>query len=116
MSEKQSMEPTLTDSLGDSTKTLSKKRSKPKPVFLWGVQEVTRWLRRHCPTYYGLYGNIFSEHEISGRALVNLDMRKLEQMGINNPDHRSELLNQILKLRIKHEQAELKALQKQSSF
>ncbi|XP_077991513.1 sterile alpha motif domain-containing protein 12-like [Glandiceps talaboti] len=104
------------DSQSGSLKSPSKKKPKSKSVFMWNVVDVTKWLRRYCPTYYGLYGNIFEEHEISGRALVKLDMRKLEQMGIPSREHRSELLNYILKLRVKHEQVELKALLKGSSF
>ncbi|XP_002735492.1 protein aveugle-like [Saccoglossus kowalevskii] len=101
---------TSPDSPKGLRKSVNKKKSKGRPVFLWSVSDVSKWLRRHCPLYYGLYGNLFEEHEISGRALVHLNSRKLDQMGINNADHRSELMNQFLRLRLKHEQMELRNL------
>ena len=35
--------------------------------------------------------------DINGRALMRLDDEKLERLGVDHPNHRYELLNEILK-------------------
>ncbi|XP_038056674.1 protein aveugle-like [Patiria miniata] len=81
-----------------------------KTVYHWGNAEVLRWLKKY-DQYNTLYSQVFQEHDLSGRALVRLNPIRMEKMGITNPDHRSDLLERILRLRLKHEQNELKILQ-----
>ena len=33
--------------------------ARPKPVYLWTVQDVQKWLRRHCSEYYPFYAEKF---------------------------------------------------------
>ncbi|XP_071965341.1 sterile alpha motif domain-containing protein 12-like [Antedon mediterranea] len=84
-------------------------RSK-KSVFKWDNCDVLRWLRKHHLQYYQLYGANFKEHDISGRALIKLNLIKLEKMEIDDQMHRNDLLEYILRLRLKHEQTELRLL------
>ncbi|XP_022102618.1 protein aveugle-like [Acanthaster planci] len=104
----------------DKTHTAKAKHKKMKPnepggrtkktVYHWGNVEVLRWLRKY-EQYHNLYSQMFEEHDLSGRALVRLNPVRMEKMGITNPDHRVDLLERILRLRLKHEQNELKIIQ-----
>lgn len=75
-----------------------------------------KWLKRHCEEYYGLYGQLFLEHEITGRSLVRMNDVSLERMGINDAEHREELCRIILKLKLKSDILEMKDLEKKSEF
>ncbi|RLU22086.1 hypothetical protein DMN91_006466 [Ooceraea biroi] len=35
------------------------KTARPRPVYLWNVLDVQKWLRRHCSDYYQLYHEKF---------------------------------------------------------
>ncbi|KAG5324070.1 AVE protein, partial [Pseudoatta argentina] len=35
------------------------KTTRPRPVYLWNVLDVQKWLRRHCSDYYQLYYELF---------------------------------------------------------
>jgi len=87
---------------------------RPKPVFFWHNADVMKWMKRHCEQYYGLYGNAFLENEITGRSLVRITDSTLERMGISDPDHRDNILNTILKLKLKTDIIEIKDLEKKS--
>nr|XP_054771837.1 protein aveugle-like [Lytechinus pictus] len=92
---------------------LNKKSSRvKKSVYLWTPTDVRSWLQKKHRDYFERYYSLFLEHDISGRALVRLNELKLERMGIENKEHRIDLHEQILKLRIKHEQNELRLLRK----
>lgn len=38
---------------------LQNKTARPRPVYLWNVLDVQKWLRRHCSDYYQLYHEKF---------------------------------------------------------
>ncbi|XP_033644579.1 protein aveugle-like [Asterias rubens] len=89
----------------------SRSKNTKKTVYHWGNAEVIRWLRKHHTHYYNQYSRVFQEHDLSGRALVRLDPIRMEKMGITNSEHIADLLEHIFRLRLKHEQNELKILQ-----
>lgn len=74
-----------------------------------------KWLKRHAEDYYGLYGHLFLEHEITGRSLIRMNENTLERMGILDPSHRDDLYRAILKLKLKSDILELKDLEKKTS-
>ncbi|XP_039277041.1 protein aveugle [Nilaparvata lugens] len=94
---------------GNKPKT---RAERPKPVFLWTVAEVQKWLRRHCSDYYPLHGDKFLHHEITGRVLVRINDNTLLRMGIDNPEHRQEIWREIMKLRLKTDILEIKDLER----
>jgi hypothetical protein len=73
-----------------------------------------KWMRRHCEHYYGEYGQLFLEHEITGRSMVRMSEVTLERMGIKDPTHRDDLCRIILKLKLKSDILEMKDLEKKS--
>ena len=87
---------------------------RPKPVFFWSNAEVMKWLKRHCELYYGLYGNVFLENEITGRSLVRITDSTLERMGITDAGHRDDIQRSILKLKLKTDIIEIKDLERKS--
>lgn len=40
---------------------LQNKTARPRPVYLWTVVDVQKWLRRHCSDYYPLYWEKFQQ-------------------------------------------------------
>uniref|UniRef100_A0A1B6EFB1 SAM domain-containing protein n=1 Tax=Clastoptera arizonana TaxID=38151 RepID=A0A1B6EFB1_9HEMI len=86
--------------------------ARPKPVYLWSVFEVQKWLRRHCSDYYPLYGERFQFHEITGRALVRINEGTLLRLGIENANHRQEIWREIMKLRLKTDILEIRDLER----
>lgn len=77
------------------------KAARPKPVYLWSVADVVKWLRRHCSEECGAYADYFVQHEITGLALVRVNENILRRLGVDNQAHRQEILRQIMKLRLK---------------
>ena len=63
------------------------KTTRPRPVYLWNVLDVQKWLRRHCSDYYQLYHEKFlyvsyilifiSKHDIN-TFYVNPELFRLE--------------------------------------
>uniref|UniRef100_A0A8B9XFZ0 SAM domain-containing protein n=1 Tax=Bos mutus grunniens TaxID=30521 RepID=A0A8B9XFZ0_BOSMU len=53
-----------------------------RPVVLWSQQDVCKWLKKHCPHNYLVYVEAFSQHAITGRALLRLNAEKLQRMGL----------------------------------
>lgn len=86
--------------------------NRPKPVFFWNNADVMKWLKRQCEEYYGMYGNLFVEHEITGRSMVRMNAASLSRMGIADPRHRDDLLRTILKLKLKSDILDLKDLER----
>ncbi|KAI1306005.1 Protein aveugle [Halotydeus destructor] len=101
------------ESSGQMTTTTTDNR-RPKPVFFWNNTDVMKWLKRHCEEYYGLYGQMFLEHEITGRQLVRMTDITLQRMGINEAQHRDDLCRIIMKLKLKSDILEMKDLEKKS--
>lgn len=92
-------------------------RSKTKPLSFWTSADVNKWLKKHGGHCHDLYGELFLQQEVTGRTLIRLNEIKLEKIGINNPQHRQELMHYILKLRLRHESTDLKNLdQKGTGF
>ena len=92
------------------------KANRPKPVFFWNNAEVMKWLKRHGSDYYGMYGHLFVEQEITGRSLVRMNEATLARMAVSNPAHRDELCRAILKQKLKSDILDLKDLEKKSQF
>ncbi|XP_055013581.1 sterile alpha motif domain-containing protein 12 [Boleophthalmus pectinirostris] len=81
-----------------------------KPVALWTVQDVCKWLKKHCPNQHQIYSDAFKQHDITGRALMRLTDRKLERMGIVQEAQRQHILQQVLQLRVREEVRTLQLL------
>jgi len=94
------------------TSDQTNKSNRPKPVFFWNNADVMKWLNRHCEEYHGLYGNLFVEHEITGRSMVRMNAVSLSRMGIADARHRDDLLRTILKLKLKSDILDLKDLER----
>ncbi|KAK7489080.1 hypothetical protein BaRGS_00019741 [Batillaria attramentaria] len=86
-------------------------KGKPKPLHFWTSADVNKWWRKHGGLCYQLYGDLLTEHDVGGRTLIRMNEIKLEKIGITNVEHRHELMQHILRLRLKHEMAELKNLE-----
>ncbi|GFO21118.1 sterile alpha motif domain-containing protein [Plakobranchus ocellatus] len=83
-------------------------KGRPKPLHFWTSADVNKWLRKHGGLYYELYGDLLSKHEVTGRTLIRMNDIKLEKMGILDATHRHDLMQFILRLRLKHEMSDLK--------
>ncbi|MED6291203.1 Sterile alpha motif domain-containing protein 10 [Characodon lateralis] len=81
-----------------------------RPVVLWSQQDVCKWLKKHCPHNYLTYVEAFSQHAITGRALLRLNGEKLERMGLVQDTLRQELLQQVLQLQVQEEGRNLQLL------
>lgn len=86
-------------------------KGKPKPLYFWTSADVNKWWRKHGGLCYQLYGDLLTEHDVGGRTLIRMNEIKLEKIGITNVEHRHELMQHILRLRLKHEMADLKNLE-----
>ena len=98
-----------------STASQSEKKG-PRHVINWNNGDVMKWLKRHCEEYYGLYGHLFLEHEITGRSLIRISEVTLQRMGISNPQHCDEICRIIFKLKLKSDIPELLDLDKKSEI
>jgi hypothetical protein len=47
--------------LSEHVCTFQNKTARPRPVYLWTVVDVQKWLRRHCSDYYPLYWEKFQQ-------------------------------------------------------
>jgi len=98
---------------GYSTSTVTKNEEKrPKSVFFWNNADVMKWLKRHCEEYYGLYGQLFLEHEITGRPFFRMSENTLQRMGITDAQHCDEICRFIMKLKLKSDILEMKDFEK----
>lgn len=111
------VKPKLKDTSTGSTAGKKPVRSKTKPLYFWTSADVNKWLKKHGGHCHELYGDLLLQEEVTGRTLIRINEIKLEKIGITNPQHRQELMQCILKLRLKHEAVDLKNLdQKGSGF
>ncbi|XP_005094646.1 sterile alpha motif domain-containing protein 12 [Aplysia californica] len=90
-------------------------KGKPKPLYFWSTADVNKWLRKHGGLYYELYGELLSKHEVTGRTLIRMTDIKLEKIGILDATHRHDLMQFILRLRLKHEMSDLRNLNQRGS-
>ncbi|ELK25817.1 Zinc finger protein 512B [Myotis davidii] len=81
-----------------------------RPVVLWSQQDVCKWLKKHCPHNYLVYVEAFSQHAITGRALLRLNAEKLQRMGLTQEAQRQEVLQQVLRLQVREEGRSLQLL------
>ncbi|XP_035158869.1 sterile alpha motif domain-containing protein 10 isoform X1 [Callithrix jacchus] len=86
-----------------------------RPVVLWSQQDVCKWLKKHCPHNYLVYVEAFTQHAITGRALLRLNAEKLQRMGLAQEAQRQEVLQQVLRLQVREEGRSLQLLS-QASF
>ncbi|KAH3782646.1 protein aveugle-like [Dreissena polymorpha] len=109
--------PKLKEQTSTTSTTSSKKvtRSKTKPLYFWTSADVNKWLKKHGGHSYDLYGDLFLQQDVTGRTLIRLTEYKLEKIGITNTQHRHELMHYVLKLRLKHENNDLKNLDQRGS-
>ncbi|KAK6628119.1 hypothetical protein RUM43_001970 [Polyplax serrata] len=103
------------ESVNLGNKPTKTKTARPRPVYLWSVVDVQKWLRRHCSDYCNLYCENFLYHEITGRALIRINENTLLRIGIDNPVHRTEIWREIIKLRLKTDIMEIRDLERQNS-
>lgn len=92
------------------------KTARPRPVYLWTVVDVQKWLRRHCSDYYPLYWDKFQQHDITGRSLVRINETTLLRLGIENAEHRQEIWREIMKLRLKTDIIEIRDLERRNNM
>uniref|UniRef100_A0A0B7BJ95 SAM domain-containing protein n=2 Tax=Arion vulgaris TaxID=1028688 RepID=A0A0B7BJ95_9EUPU len=90
-------------------------KGKPKPLYFWDSADVNKWLRKHGGLYYELYGDLLSKHDVTGRTLIRVNDIKLEKIGILDSSHRHDLMQFILRLRLKHEMSDLRSLNQRGS-
>ncbi|CAD7089088.1 unnamed protein product [Hermetia illucens] len=94
----------------------SKSRVKrPKPVYLWTVADVQKWFKRHCAEYIK-YAELFSKHEITGRALLRINDNSLQRMGITDNRDREAIWREIVKQRLKTDIMEIRDLERMNSI
>ncbi|KAJ8680453.1 hypothetical protein QAD02_016240 [Eretmocerus hayati] len=95
----------------------SKNRAaRPRPVYLWNVLDVQKWFRRHCSDYYQSYYEMFLCHDITGRALLRLNENILMRLGIENKEHRMDILREIMKLHLKTDILEIRDIERRNNM
>uniref|UniRef100_A0A1A9V2M3 SAM domain-containing protein n=1 Tax=Glossina austeni TaxID=7395 RepID=A0A1A9V2M3_GLOAU len=90
---------------------LRSKMARPKPVYLWTVNDVLKWYRRHCGEYCK-YSELFLKNEITGRALLRINDSSLQRMGIDNNCHRENIWREIVKQRLKTDIMEIRDMER----
>lgn len=89
-------------------------KTKTKPLYFWNSSDVMKWLKKYGGKYFDLYGELLLSQEITGRTLIRMNDIKLERLGIISSDHRREIMQHILRLRLKHEAIDLKNLEQKA--
>ncbi|XP_075166138.1 sterile alpha motif domain-containing protein aveugle [Haematobia irritans] len=89
----------------------SKKMAKPKPVYLWNVSDVQKWFRR-VNSEYLQYLELFSKHEITGRALLRINDSSLQRMGVTNNRDREAIFREIVKQKLKTDIMEIRDMER----
>ncbi|XP_018356083.1 PREDICTED: protein aveugle [Trachymyrmex septentrionalis] len=92
------------------------KTTRPRPVNLWNVLDVQKWLRRHCSDYYQLYYELFLHHDITGKTLLRINENSLRRIGIDNEQHRMDIWREIIKLHLKTDMLELKDIERRDNM
>jgi len=59
-------QPKLKEQVSISSTGKKVTRSKTKPLFFWTSADVNKWLKKHGGHCHELYGQIFTEHEVTG--------------------------------------------------
>lgn len=72
-------------------------------------------MKKWCGALHEKYGELLLDQEVTGRTLIRMNEIKLEKMGISNPNHRRELMQHILRQRLKHEMTDLKNMDQEGS-
>ncbi|XP_001605297.1 protein aveugle isoform X2 [Nasonia vitripennis] len=100
-----------------NTNNKSKNRTaRPRPVYLWNVLDVQKWLRRHCSDYYQSYHEKFLYHDITGRALLRLNENILMRLGIEDKEHRMDIWREIMKLHLKTDILEIRDIERRNNM
>lgn len=60
--------------------------------------------------------HLFSQNDITGKALVRISEGTLLRMGIKNPEHLEAIWREILKLRLKADIQEMKEIEMSAVF
>ncbi|XP_005177998.1 protein aveugle-like [Musca domestica] len=87
------------------------KMARPKPVYLWTVVDVLKWFRRVNSEYLD-YLELFSKHEITGRALLRINDSSLQRMGITNNKDRLAIWREIVKQKLKTDIMEIRDMER----
>ncbi|CAG0897475.1 unnamed protein product [Cyprideis torosa] len=98
---------------GSAESTPEHTGQRPRPYYQWTNGEVIKWFQRHCPEYD--YGELFRQHDVTGRALVQMNEFSLQRLGITDSQHRRKIWREILKLRLKTDMYEMKEMETKSS-
>lgn len=88
---------------------------RPKPLYFWTNTDVSKWFKSHCSDIQMHYNHLFIQHDITGRSLIRMNDVNLEKLGVVNPDHRNEVLREILKLKLRGDIVELKEMENKRS-
>lgn len=110
------------------------KMARPKPVNLWTVSDVLKWFRRvnsEYINYLELFSKVnsfttacvvsnfqlmhlsyFSQHEITGRALLRINDSSLLRMGIENNRDREAIWREIVKQKLKTDIMEIRDMER----
>lgn len=67
---------------------------------------------RHCGEYQQ-YLELFSKHEITGRALLRINDYSLQRMGISDSADREAIFREILKQRLKTDIMEIRDMERE---
>ncbi|XP_071165998.1 protein aveugle-like [Mytilus edulis] len=110
-------EPKMHSKIKETSGTSGKKtnKTKTKPLYFWNSFDVNKWLKKYGGKYFELYGDLLLSQEITGRTLIRMNDIKLERLGITSADHRREIIQHILRLRLKHEAIDLKNLEQKGT-
>lgn len=103
------------ETTGSTTTGKKTNKNKTKPIYFWNSYDVNKWLKKYGGKYFELYGELLLSQEITGRTLIRMNDIKLERLGISSADHRRDLMQNILRLRLKHENTDLKDLEQKGT-
>ncbi|XP_031841520.1 sterile alpha motif domain-containing protein aveugle [Nomia melanderi] len=106
----------MVEEVVNSTNKPKNKTARPRPVYLWNVLDVQKWLRRHCSDYYQLYHEKFLYHDITGRVLLRINENILLRLGIDNEQHRMDIWREIMKLHLKTDMLEIKDIERRNNI
>lgn len=106
---------------------------RPKPAYLWTVNEVQKWFKRHLgefEKYSGLFAQVINlrlnafpmihgdysfQHEITGQALLRITDNTLLRMGIEDNKDREAILREIIKQRLKTDIVDFRDLESKNA-
>ncbi|XP_014477819.1 PREDICTED: protein aveugle isoform X2 [Dinoponera quadriceps] len=107
---------TMVEEIINSGNKPKNKTTRPRPVYLWNVLDVQKWLRRHCSDYYQLYHEKFLHHDITGRVLLRINENILLRLGVDNEQHRMDIWREIMKLHLKTDMLEIRELERRNNM